>query len=65
MSKHVNNICNLSQIDGETVKFITTDNFGFTQTLKNTGDIILLRDKDRHDIYVAGEHIAGGFGFDI
>ena len=64
MSKHVNNICNLSQIDGETVKFITTDNFGFTQTLKNTGDIILLRDKDRHDIYVAGEHIAGGFGFD-
>lgn len=64
MSKHVNNICNLSQIDGETVKFITTDNFGFTQALKNTGDIILLRDRDRHDIYVAGEHIAGGFGFD-
>lgn len=63
-TNHVDNICNLSKIDGENVKFITTDNFGFTQTLKNTGDIILLRDKDRHDIYVAGEHIAGGYGFD-
>lgn len=64
MAKHINNICNLSNIDGEKVKFITTDNYGVTQSLKNTGDIVLFRDNDRHDIYVGGEHIAGGYGFD-
>lgn len=64
MAQHINNICNLSNIDGEKVKFITTDNYGVTQSLKNTGDIVLFRDNDRHDIYVGGEHIAGGYGFD-
>ena len=64
MAEHINNICNLSNIDGEKVKFITTDNYGVTQSLKNTGDIVLLRDNDRHDIYVAGEHVAGGYGVD-
>lgn len=62
--KHTNAQCNLETVNQKTVNFITTDNYQYTQLLKNTGDLIILHSDNRHDIYLAGEHIAGGYGFD-
>lgn len=61
---HSNAQCNLETVNQKTVNFITTDNYQYTQLLKNTGDLIILHSDNRHDIYLAGEHIAGGYGFD-
>lgn len=61
---HSNAQCNLETVNQKTVNFITTDNYQYTQLLKNTGDLIILHSDNRHDIYLAGEQIAGGYGFD-
>lgn len=61
---HSNTQCNLETVNEKTVNFITTDNYQYTQLLKNTGDLIILHSDNRHDIYLAGEQIAGGYGFD-
>lgn len=60
---HSNAQCNLETVNQKTVNFITTDNYQYTQLLKNTGDLIILHSDNRHDIYLAGEQIAGGYGF--
>lgn len=60
---HSNAQCNLETVNEKTVNFITTDNYQYTQLLKNTGDLIILHSDNRHDIYLAGEQIAGGYGF--
>jgi hypothetical protein len=60
---HSNTQCNLEAVNEKTVNFITTDNYQYTQLLKNTGDLIILHSDNRHDIYLAGEQIAGGYGF--
>jgi len=60
---HSNAQCNLETVNQKTVNFVTTDNYQYTQLLKNTGDLIILHSDNRHDIYLAGEQIAGGYGF--
>jgi hypothetical protein len=62
--KHLNNYCNLESLDNKTVSFITTNNSRYVDFLKDTGNLIILQSDDRHDIYLGGEHIAGGYGFD-
>jgi hypothetical protein len=63
---HADGDCNLKNLPNKEVKLLAIgeEQWGLQDSLRSTGTIIITNEGNHHDIYAAGEYIAGGWGFD-